>query len=472
MNRLDRGSPPESDFEAPFDVSELFISRTDKRGIIQSGNPVFVRVSAYPREKLIGSPHNIIRHPDMPRGVFRLFWQTISEGQNMVAYVKNRDAHGRFYWVLATVFPHSDGYISTRIKPTSALLAKVEALYKDMLVVEKEKGVEASLAVLDEFLKEAGYPNYRTFMIQALKTELLQRDAELETQLPKLISLKSDCASLLLELRDSIVEVATRFKAASLKVSDLEKMKQKSEVSTQGIAQRVSCISALSINMSISAQKMAKEGAALSVIATTVQKLAQEVLETFERYRAAYEISNASLENSLFSILRIRVNLEMLSFFFLEIASLMSKNCGVSAESSQMVEEAKTLVQIAHELSAENSVLQAKLLDDVRKLARESELLNGQLVRLGLVRTGAKLEGARTDQSLEIFGPFVDELSLHICAVEPEVAELSAFLSACARELSEISASARLVEYCLSELRLSLSIYSGERVAAKFGEVG
>ncbi|KDB05361.1 hypothetical protein U879_02085 [Defluviimonas sp. 20V17] len=80
--------------EAPFAIHEIFYSRTDPRGVIQSGNDVFQRVADYPWDRLIGAPHKVIRHPDMPRAVFWLLWQTIQQGRPIGAYVKNRHPTG------------------------------------------------------------------------------------------------------------------------------------------------------------------------------------------------------------------------------------------------------------------------------------------------------------------------------------------------------------------------------------------
>ncbi len=89
------------DLEVPFDFDELFFSRTDKRGKIRSGNSVFHRISRFEWDELLGKPHNVIRHPDMPRGVFWLMWERIRRGLPTSAYVKNRAKDGRHYWVYA-----------------------------------------------------------------------------------------------------------------------------------------------------------------------------------------------------------------------------------------------------------------------------------------------------------------------------------------------------------------------------------
>lgn len=93
------------DVEVPFTFEELFFSRTNWRGVILAGNSVFQRVSLYSWDELIQKPHNVIRHPDMPKGVFWLLWDTIKKGEPVGAYVKNRAKDGRYYWVFAIVTP-------------------------------------------------------------------------------------------------------------------------------------------------------------------------------------------------------------------------------------------------------------------------------------------------------------------------------------------------------------------------------
>src|SRR4051812_39423368 len=95
-------SPPGST-EQPFEVDELFFSATDRKGIITSGNSVFVRVSGYGRDELVGRAHNLVRHPDMPRAVFQVLWDYLEAGRPIAAYVKNLAKNGNPYWVVATV---------------------------------------------------------------------------------------------------------------------------------------------------------------------------------------------------------------------------------------------------------------------------------------------------------------------------------------------------------------------------------
>lgn len=91
-----------------FGTEEIIVSKTDVKGIINYTNEVFSRVSGYSREELMGSPHSLIRHPDMPGGVFRYLWQTIESGREVFALVKNLCKNGDAYWVLAHVTPSYD----------------------------------------------------------------------------------------------------------------------------------------------------------------------------------------------------------------------------------------------------------------------------------------------------------------------------------------------------------------------------
>jgi aerotaxis receptor len=125
MNRQTAPLSADTGREAPFTADELIYSRTDDRGVILAGNEVFQRLSGQDWRELIGAPHRIIRHPDMPKGFFHLFWQQLKNGEPAVGYVKNRSKDGGHYWVLANAIPCPGGYFSIRMKPSSPLFDKV-----------------------------------------------------------------------------------------------------------------------------------------------------------------------------------------------------------------------------------------------------------------------------------------------------------------------------------------------------------
>lgn len=123
--------------EIPFPEGKLIVSRTDLAGIITHCNPSFVEMSGYAQEELIGRPHHILRHPDMPAAAFQDLWATIQQGQHWHGYVKNLRKDGRFYWVYATVIPNIrdgiiTGFTSVRRKPSRVKVQECIPLYAQM----------------------------------------------------------------------------------------------------------------------------------------------------------------------------------------------------------------------------------------------------------------------------------------------------------------------------------------------------
>jgi len=167
-----------SDREKTFGTGEVLFSRTDKRGVIKAGNDVFERISGYPLEKLIGAPHKIIRHPEMPKAVFHMMWDTIKADRPFAGYVKNLDADGAHYWVLALATPVNDGYLSVRFKPGTEFFAKTKTLYDDIRDKERDEGLDPadSADLLVENLETQGFANYTAFAAQAAAAEIIARD--------------------------------------------------------------------------------------------------------------------------------------------------------------------------------------------------------------------------------------------------------------------------------------------------------
>ena len=167
--------------ESHFEIDELFFSRTDTRGIILSGNGVFQRVSKFGWDELVNKPHKIIRHPDMPKAVFFLLWDFLKKGKPIGAYVKNRAKDGSYYWVFAIATPAQDGFLSVRMKPTSELLAVVEAQYDALRDIERSKALSSaeSAALLLDTLKGLGFASYDDFMSVAIGKEFAARNQAL-----------------------------------------------------------------------------------------------------------------------------------------------------------------------------------------------------------------------------------------------------------------------------------------------------
>jgi len=155
--------------ERQWGEEEIIVSKTDLKGRVTYANDVFMRVSMMSEQELLGQPHNIIRHPDMPRCVFKLLWDTLAEGREIFAYVVNMAKNGDHYWVLAHVTPSFDddgkiiGYHSSRRKPRVEAIQKIEPIYKTLLNIEKQyskskEGLEHSFKALIDTVAETGMP--------------------------------------------------------------------------------------------------------------------------------------------------------------------------------------------------------------------------------------------------------------------------------------------------------------------------
>ncbi|RMH50309.1 MAG: PAS domain-containing protein [Zetaproteobacteria bacterium] len=137
-----RTNLPVTDVERTFEIDRFIVSKTDTKGIITYCNRTFIEVSGYEEEELLGRPHNIVRHPDMPAAAFADLWSTIQSGQEWNGIVKNRCKNGDYYWVDAQVTPSLGpggeivGYMSVRRKPTPAQVADAERLYAQMRAEE------------------------------------------------------------------------------------------------------------------------------------------------------------------------------------------------------------------------------------------------------------------------------------------------------------------------------------------------
>ncbi len=148
-----------------FGEGEIIVSKTDCKGVITYANSVFVGISGYSEEELLGQSHNIIRHPDMPRCVFQLLWNTIEAGREIFAYVKNMSKNGD-HWVHAHVTPTFDAggqivsYYSSHRVPERRCIARSEEIYRLLLAEEQKhsawhEGMAAATRLLVATLQEA-----------------------------------------------------------------------------------------------------------------------------------------------------------------------------------------------------------------------------------------------------------------------------------------------------------------------------
>ncbi|UWQ36202.1 PAS domain-containing protein [Leisingera aquaemixtae] len=365
--------------EAPFGLHEVFFSRTDGRGVIQAGNYVFRRVGAYPWEELIGAPHKLIRHPDMPKGVFSLFWDTIQRGDPMGAYVKNKSKDGLYYWVFAVVVPCQDGYLSARIKPSSKLFGEVRAFYAQMLKREKDQGVkpEDSAQYLLDWLGGHGYENYHQFAAHALSQELIARDTGLSNQ-----------------PHARIRELTGMLRNAETLVEE-----------TEGLIADFDAMHTIPHNLRVLASRIEPSGGPVTVLSQNYGSMSREMSDWF----AAHVMG----KNSNFAKIKSSVN----NSLFVEGMARILIECD-----NQLQKERRELGNV--DMEAERKILGDLVKDQVKRsqdgmkevdqeaerITSACQVMHRHFLGLSSTRVLLKIESARLTDSGETLADIIDQL--------------------------------------------------------------
>ncbi len=350
--------------EVPFGLDEVFFSRTDDRGIIRSGNHVFRRTADYDWTELLGAPHKMVRHRDMPKGLFWLLWDRIKRGEAIGAYVKNRARDGLHYWVFACVLPCEGGYLSAQIKPSSLLFDEVCAEYDALRAAEAEEGLspEDSAKRLVARLRDHGFDSYARFASHALTEELQSRNEGL--RLPK--------DTRLLRFK-SMLDAAERLKAA-----------------TDELVQSFAAVQIIPHNMRVMASRLEPTGGPFSTLSGNYGSMSSDISKWFETHVVG--------EDSNFSTINASVDMSM----FLEGVVGILRQCD-----RQLVAERSELGMI--DVDAERANLSAIVGTYARRAETGLEVIQGEAVRiqmacsamhrhilgLGTTRVLCKIEMAR-----------------------------------------------------------------------------
>ena len=170
--------------EVKWDKSQIISSKTDAFGTILYMNDAFEQASEYNKIEVIGESHNIIRHPDMPKVVFKVLWENLKAGKNFHAIVKNLTRTGRYYWVITdfTIDKNEKGeiigYTGRRKSLPQSVIDKIEPLYKTLLNLEKVRGEKASELYFEAFLNEEVGKSYDEFVLDLFADELLKNSQQ------------------------------------------------------------------------------------------------------------------------------------------------------------------------------------------------------------------------------------------------------------------------------------------------------
>ena len=350
--------------EAPFDLKEVFFSRTDERGVIQAGNYVFRRVAHYTWDEMIGAPHKIIRHPDMPKGVFWLLWNTIKKGDAMGAYVKNLAQDGLYYWVFAVVIPVEGGYLSNRIKPSSDMLDTIKKLYREALRGEQEQGrspEQSAQWILGE-IQKLGFEDYLQFSTHALSHELTTREKSLHGKPDRVI-----------HNANTLLENATRL-----------------EQETRALIAEFETMRTIPHNMRVIASRLEPTGGPVSTLSQNYGAMSQEISDWFEKHVNGADSNFTTIKSSANMVVFMRCMAKILSETVVQL-DRERRGLGSIDLSAER--------QILNKVKADYDVLTRKrsqqVTEEAQKILAACRIMHRQVLGLSTTRVMCKIEGAR-----------------------------------------------------------------------------
>lgn len=410
--------------EAKFAIHELFFSITDKESTIISGNETFVRISGYAKNELVGEHHNIVRHKDMPRILFKAFWDYLKADKPVVAYVKNRTKNGGYYWVIAAVFPLQESYISIRFKPTSALFGSIKEIYFKLRSLEEKMGMPQSEELLLELLRDLGYRDYTHFMNTALLNELREREKMLS--LNKTHDNESDFSrdkftqnlKLIFTKSKSVLEQYNKWFD---KIDTFNKIKSMFEQKSLTLSSLAREIVLLSLNASIASYKLKDDGGeTFSVLASDIRTNSKENDILIGNIYELSQILSEFLNETIFLVSSISLQIEMVTYFIEEQAQN-----GTQTYSRELDENIQTLFELVNNHHKKLTTLPISMNSSIKKTILCLDELEGQIMYLGYVQVYGIIESSRYVDDTQGFGKIFLQLKNLIAQTSQEISFVS-----------------------------------------------
>jgi len=363
-----------NDLETPFELQELFFSRTDIKGVIQAGNSVFRRISGYDWPELLGRPHNLVRHPDMPRGVFFLFWKTVLAGHPIAAYVKNRSKDGRYYWVFALALPINDAIVSVRLKPSSPTFEIVKEAYKNLLKAEQTQKLSpaGSCEILEQTIASLGFADYQAFMVKALMDELSERQKNLQREPIPILKRFQEILSIGAEVSVQYQQIFKSFKASAL----------------------------LPLNLSIQASKLEVGADSLAVVASKYSEITKEIEAEFSTFKNTIDRIAISIGKCQYFICSEVLQQEVLTVFKNE----------TEAGPVDLKHEMELLIKINEDGNISMGRELRSITYEFSRLVDECEKMRTKATALEIIRLMGKIEISRIDKNEQELGHLIQQL--------------------------------------------------------------
>jgi aerotaxis receptor len=379
--------------ETTFDFRELIYSRTDERGMIRSGNGVFQRMTGIDWRDLIGAPHRVIRHPDMPTGFFHLFWAMLKQGEPAVGYVKNRRADGAAYWVLAAAMPCDDGYFSVRLRPSSPVFAAAKDLYARQRKREAADNLTpaASAEELLCALSSMGFASYEAFAAHAFIEETRARNLQIGRKDERSVGAQVTLISLLEETLAEQAKLTKLF--ADLLI--------------------------LPVNMRLAAARLEPQGGPLSQIAINYKSSSEEIA----RQLSSFVSGKANLCAQMAQAVRRSLILSSCARLQDELVATYDRQTGNHAGKERRAE--RPLLEGVRDQNAGRA--RGSLADAAQLATVLNEASNGlrrMILGLDTIRILARVESRKSLQSQDALTATIDKIDTIQAAISKSLGAL------------------------------------------------
>jgi aerotaxis receptor len=445
--------PTPRNIESPFNLDEFFFSVTDLKGKIVFGNDVFVRVSKYGVENLIGKPHNIVRHPDMPRAVFKVFWDKLLGGHPVGAYVKNMAADGSYYWVFAFAFPVKEGFLSIRFKPSSPLFDAVKSIYADVLKREETDGMEQAGVLLLQHLRQAGFNDYDHFMRSAAISELQSRDEQIRLH----PALESSTRSTSVAKENSSIQSISENTSLAMsgintsfsKIMELRRASETFSKCTHSMQEGFFTLNTVVLNMIVTAAKYGIRTATLGVVSKEFSRTAGQIEVKLKSFSEFMLQLGEVIERSSLLLAILKTEMLMVDFFVKELL----QKATTDKKTTNDMEANRDIFVVLFEDSAKSFA------DEIRFLAKNLSVVFEQLREihqlissLEVIRQAGAIESSRFQDTQEAFAHYLEEmdkfnaeLKKSMSTIQKEGGVLVKNLSVASSTVEQISSSVKKI---------------------------
>lgn len=460
-------------------IDEMFFSTTDRKGIIQSGNAVFARVSGYTMEELVGQPHNIIRHPDMPRVVFRLLWDFLQRDLPVVALVKNMSKDGRFYWVIALVTPVSGGYMSVRFKPSSPLTPKLQEIYVRLRAIEAEHGnggaegragMDAAEQALGEELKQLGFADYAGFMWRLLHDEMKSRDALTGgagiNRTGMAATGAGETVAVLRSICGEAAQAYVQINALYENLDELTSLHEGLAAKSAFVLDLTHSIRFVALSTAIKAAQLGEDGRSLGVIAQFLNDASSHTSAEVRRLTASFKAVTAELHAVVFNLAGARLQLEMMMFFARE---LLHTEAGAVATMETAGVSRRNMIGGLQQAFHVTMVRAVGFLSTLGRHLQELKDVTDDLLRtvltLHVAQVGGKIEASRIKKDDSI-AAILMEIHKHIESTDSELRALAETTGRFSQLIQAVPAIARTIYQLIANIERDVSKLTFERPGA------